>query len=126
MAQGLPWYPRHGVDGGSPTTEVATGPITVGVPNQEQNYSGKPAFRIPSAYLAMSSDRQSGVTSLRLDTRKAGSMWRSRDSAFFARSIRPASALDAMAMRNPICRFGFSCNTCSACEDASSYRPENK
>ena len=38
------------------------------------DHSGSPALRMPSAYLAKSSGRCSGVWSLRLDTRNAGSI----------------------------------------------------
>jgi hypothetical protein len=50
------------------------------------DYSGNPAFRRPSAYLAKSAERRSPVKSLRSDTRNVGSS--------------PASALLAAKTRN--------------------------
>jgi hypothetical protein len=56
-------------------------------------HSGSPAFRMPSEYLAMSFDRRSGVRSLRLEIRKAGSICRRRATGFWTCSILPAKAL---------------------------------
>ena len=64
------------------------------------DHSGRPAFRKPSAYLAKSCRRRNGIISLRSETRSAGSSWRRRATAFWASSIRPASALLAAARRN--------------------------
>jgi len=63
-------------------------------------HSGSPAFRIPSTNLDMSSSRRSGVRSLRLETRKAGSIWRRRANIFCACSVRPAIALAAADTRS--------------------------
>src|SRR5262249_8379250 len=41
------------------------------------DYSGNPALRMASAYLAASCGRRSGVKSPRFETRNAGSIWRS-------------------------------------------------
>jgi hypothetical protein len=61
-------------------------------PASRRDYSGSPALRRPSSNLARSSGRRCGPrTSLRFETRRAGSSCWNRTSAFCACSRRPAT-----------------------------------
>src|SRR5262249_37037353 len=85
-----------------------------------QGHSGSPAFRRPSAYLARSSGRQNSTRSLRLETRKSGSSWRTRAMACCAASRLPARALLAAAARAGPGETKFSPNALAAHDTASS------
>src|SRR6266536_5265667 len=83
------------------------------------DHSGRPAFRRPSSYLARSSGRYGPNTSLRLETRNAGSICRKRAQAFLASSAQPRSALLAALILNAGWESGRSCNVIRAQDDAS-------
>jgi hypothetical protein len=60
-----------------------------------RSYSGSPALRKPSSYLARSSTRRIGIQSLTSDTRIAGSTSRKCVITFCASACRPANSLAA-------------------------------
>jgi hypothetical protein len=81
-------------------------------------HSGSPAFRRPSSYLARSSGRRHRNMCFISETRSAGSIWRRRAKALWARSSRPASALLAAAMRAAPAQLGCCRSPLSAHEQA--------
>ena len=95
LSQPLAWWFWAGAALFASAWERWTASASLGqadVPLCDSYHAGNPTFRKPSSYLGRSSGRYSPNTSLRLETRSAGSSWDSRVIAFCPCSSRPASA----------------------------------